>query len=129
MSSALQNSSLLTYNKAMTSYLRSMISSLYEAVSAPVAATRDALTERLKSVRETASLLYRKTKERLGYGEALKATVEDAAVEEQVDHSAVETEGGFDGNYRHFQSEGTPEGQVVSIEQYLDQLKEHVEKV
>ena len=67
----------------MSFYLRNMISSLYEAVSAPVAATRDALTERLQSVRETASLLYNNVKERLGYGQALKKIVEDAASEEE----------------------------------------------
>ena len=38
-------------------YFKNAISKLYEAVSAPVAATRDALAERLQSVRETAALL------------------------------------------------------------------------
>ena len=33
--------------------MRNTISKLYKAVSAPVATTRDALTERLQSVRET----------------------------------------------------------------------------
>ena len=40
----------------MNSFLRSSISKLFSAVSAPVAATRDALAERLQSVRDTASL-------------------------------------------------------------------------
>ena len=35
--------------------MRNTISKLYNAVSAPVAATRDALAERLQSVHETAS--------------------------------------------------------------------------
>ena len=34
-------------------YLRDTISKLYEVVSTPVAATRDALAERLQSVRNT----------------------------------------------------------------------------
>ena len=35
------------------------------AVLAPVAATRDALAERLQSVRDTVTLLYNRTKEKL----------------------------------------------------------------
>ena len=41
----------------MNTFSRNAISKLYNAVSAPVAATRDALAERLSSVREAASLL------------------------------------------------------------------------
>ena len=44
------------YNKEM-SWFRNMITNLYNAVLAPVAATRDALSERLQSVCDTASLL------------------------------------------------------------------------
>ena len=44
-------------------YLRNTISKLYEVVSTPVAATRDALAERLQSVRDTVTLLYKRTKE------------------------------------------------------------------
>ena len=40
----------------MNSFLRSTISKLISAVLAPVAATRDALAERLQSVRDAASL-------------------------------------------------------------------------
>ena len=60
-------------------YFRNSISKLYDAVSAPVATTHDALAERLQSVRDTVSLLYRKTKERLGYGKTLKKIVEEEA--------------------------------------------------
>ena len=42
----------------MNSFLRNTISKLYKAVSAHVAVTRDALTERLQSVSDTVSLLY-----------------------------------------------------------------------
>ena len=53
----------------MKTFLRNTISKLYNAVSAPVAATRDALAERLQSVRETASLLYNRMMENMGYGQ------------------------------------------------------------
>ena len=38
--------------------MRNQIANLYNALSAPIAATRDTLAERLHSVRETASSLY-----------------------------------------------------------------------
>ena len=68
----------------MNTFLRNTISKLYNAVSAPVAATRDALAERLQGVRETASLLYNRMVENMGYGrEKLKNIVEKEAGEEQ----------------------------------------------
>ena len=45
-------------------YFRNTISKLYDAVSAPVAGTCDALAERLQSVRDTVTLLYNRTKEK-----------------------------------------------------------------
>ena len=67
----------------MNSFLRNTISKLYNAVSAPVAATRDALAERLQSVRDTASLLYNRMMENMGYGqERLKDIVEKEVAEE-----------------------------------------------
>ena len=62
----------------MNTFLRNTISKLYNAVSAPVTATRDALAERLQSVRETTSLLYNRMMENIGYGqqERLKDIVE-----------------------------------------------------
>ena len=42
----------------MNTFLSNTISKLYNAVSAPVAATRDALAEKLQSVRDTTSLFY-----------------------------------------------------------------------
>ena len=66
----------------MGTFLRNTISKLYNAVSAPVAATRDALAERLQSVLETASLLYNRMMENMGYGrERLKDIVEKEAEE------------------------------------------------
>ena len=64
--------------------MRNTISKLYNAVSAPVAATRDALAERLQSVRETASLLYNRMMENMEHGqERLKDIVEEEAEEEE----------------------------------------------
>ena len=51
----------------MSSFLRNTISKLYNAVSAPMAATQDALTERLQNICETASLLYNRMMENMGY--------------------------------------------------------------
>ena len=65
----------------MNTFLRNTVSKLYSAVSAPVAATRDALAERLQSVRYTASLLYNRIMDNMGYGqgERLKDIVEKEA--------------------------------------------------
>ena len=52
----------------MTSWIKNQLTKLYNAASAPVTATRDALTERLQSIRETASLLYNTMVENMGYG-------------------------------------------------------------
>ena len=69
----------------MNTFLRNTISKLYNAVSAPVTATRDALAERLQSVRETTSLLYNRMMENMGYGqqERLRDIVEKEAEEEE----------------------------------------------
>ena len=69
----------------MNTFLRNTISKLYNAVSAPVIATRDALAEKLQSVRESTSLLYNRMMENMGYGqqEKLKDSVEKEAAEEE----------------------------------------------
>ena len=60
--------------------MRNTISKLYNAVSAPMAVTRDALAERLQSVRETAFLLYNRMMENMKNGrERLKDIVEREA--------------------------------------------------
>ena len=64
----------------------------YNAVSTSVAATRDALAERLQSVRETASLLYNRMVENVGYGqETLKDIIEKEAEEEQQQEKKKKT--------------------------------------
>ena len=53
----------------MNTFLRNAISKLYNAVSASVTATQDALAERLQSLRDTASLLYNRMMDNMGYGQ------------------------------------------------------------
>ena len=81
----------------MNTFLRNRISKLYNAVSVPVTATRNALAERLQSVRDTASLLYNKMMENMGYGqrERLKDILEKKAEEEeqQQEPAATKEEG------------------------------------
>ena len=69
----------------MNSFLRNKISKLYNAISASVTATRDALAERLQSVHDLTSLLYNRMMENMGYGqqERLKDIEEKEAEEEQ----------------------------------------------
>ena len=68
----------------MSTILRNTISKLYNAVSAPVTATRDALVERLQSIHDTTSLLYNRMMENMGQGrERLKDIVEKEAEEEE----------------------------------------------
>ena len=64
--------------------MRNTVSKLCNAVSAPVAETQDVFAERLQSVRKTASLLYNRMKENMGYGqENLKDIVEKEVEEEE----------------------------------------------
>ena len=65
--------------------MRNAISKLDKTVAAPVAATRDSLTEGLQSVRDTASLLYNRMMENIGYGQQkrLKDIVEKETAEEE----------------------------------------------
>ena len=66
----------------MTSWMRAQLTKLYNSASTHVAETRDALEERLQSVRESASLLYNRMVENMEYGqERLKDIVEKEAEE------------------------------------------------
>ena len=74
----------------MNTFLRNTTSKLYNAVSAPVAATQDELTERQQSVRDSASLLYNRMVENMGYGpETLKDIVEKKGEEGQQHEEEV----------------------------------------
>ena len=79
-----------------------------QTVSAPVTATRDVIAERLLGIRGTASLLYNRMMENMGYGqETLKYIVEKEAEEEQqqkedIDLTPHEHERALKGAYRSF---------------------------
>ena len=77
----------------MYNWMKNQISKLYNAVSAPVAASRDVLAERLESVRDTAFLLYNRTMYHIGYGqETLKGIVENTAKEEEEPQQQTQEE-------------------------------------
>ena len=112
----------------MTSWIRNQVANLYNGVSAPVAVTRDALAERLQSLRETTSLLYNRMMQDTGYGrERLKDIVEKEAGEEEeetteqtednIDLTARENERALKGAYRSFVIPGTPK---ADIDSYFD---------
>ena len=67
----------------MNTFLRNTISKLCNAVSAPVAATRDALAERLQSARETTSLLYNRMMENMGCGQETLKDIAEKETEEE----------------------------------------------
>ena len=66
------------------SWFRNKITDLYNAVSAPVAVSQDALSERLQSVCDTVTLLYERAKQKLGCGQPLKDIVEEQANEDYI---------------------------------------------
>ena len=108
--------------------MRNQLTKLYNAVSAPVAATRDALAERLQSVCETVSLLYNRMVENMGYRqEKLKDIVEKEAEEEQhqeeEDVPPHEHERALNGAYRSFVIPGVPK---TDIDSYFDKTKPHI---
>ena len=117
-------------------YLRNTISKLYEFVSTPVAATRDALAERLQSVHDTVTLLYKRTREKLGYSrETLKDIVEDEAEkqheeqqeeqqQEKIDLTPQEHEIALNDAYKSFRSPGLPKTDVdIYIEKITPYMK------
>ena len=113
----------------MTIWMRNQLTKLYNAVSAPVAATRDALAERLQRVRDTAFLLYKRMMENMGHGqERLKDIVEKEVEEEQqqeedIDLMPHEHERALKGAYRIFAIPGAPK---TDVDSYFDQTKPHV---
>ena len=116
--------------------MKNQLTKLCNAVSAPVAATRDALAERLQSVRETTSLLYNRMMENMGYGqqERLKDIVEKEAEEEEQPAAAREEEEinlapheherALVRAYRSFMMSGKPKADIAS---YSDQAEAHIE--
>ena len=114
----------------MNTFLRNTISKLYNAVSVPVAATREAFAERLQSVHVTASLLHNRMVENMGYGQkTLEDIVEKEAGEEQqqeeeaeedIDLTPHEHERALKGAYKCFVIPGLPK---TDIDSYFDQTK------
>ena len=114
------------------------MANLYNAVSAPVAATRDALAERLQSVRDTVTLLYNRTKEKLGYGgETLKDIVEDEAEkeheedqeaeqQENIDLTPQEHETALKGAYKSFRSPGLAK---TDVDTYIEKITPHMKSL
>ena len=95
-----------------------------------MAAIRDALAERLQSVRGTASLFCNSMMENMGYGqERLKDIAEKEAKEEQeqeeegVNSISHEHERALKGAYRSFVIPGAPKTDIGS---YFDQTKPHI---
>ena len=76
----------------MTSWIRNAISKLYNAVSALVAATLDALAGRLKNVRETASLFYERVMENMKYGRERLRNIAEKEAEEEAKEQLQEEE-------------------------------------
>ena len=114
----------------MNSWFRNKITSLYNAVTAPVAATRDALTERLQSVRSTATLLFNRAKEKLGYGQTLKEIVEGEAEKQQPqqaesigDLAPQELETAMNKAYKSFRSAGLPK---ADVDTYIESMTPHI---
>ena len=113
--------------------MKNHLTKLYNAVSALVAATRDALAEKLQSVRETASLLYNTMVQNMRYGqERLKDIVEKEAEEEQqreegeeedVDLTPLEHERALKEAYRSFVIPGAPK---TDIDSDFGQTKPHI---
>ena len=101
--------------------MRNQLTKLCNVVSAPVTTT---LAKRLQSVHDTASLLYNRMMENMGYGqERLKDVVEKEAEEEDIDLTLHEHERVLRGAYRSFVIPGTPK---TDIDSYFDQTKPHI---
>ena len=115
--------------------MRNQIANLYNAVSRSVAATRDALAEKLQSVRETASLLNNRTMDNIKYGrERLEDIVEKEAREEEeetieqteedkIDLTPHEHERALNGAYKSF---AVPSAPKTDIDSYFDRTKPHI---
>ena len=96
-----------------------------------MAATRDALAERLQSLSETASLFYSRMEENMGYGqERLKDIVEKEAEgqqhqeeEEDVDLTPNDYERALKGAYRGFVIPGIPK---TDIDSYFGKINPNI---
>ena len=110
--------------------MKNQLTKLYNVLSAPVAATRDALPERMQSVRETTSLLHNRIMENMGYGqqERLKDIVEKEAEEEEQQQEGIdliphEHARALRRAYRGFVMSGIPK---TDIDSYFNQAKSYI---
>ena len=117
----------------MTSWMKNQLAKLYNVVSAPLAATWDALAEILQSLCDTTSLLYNRMMENMGYGqqERLKDIVEKEAEEEEgqqeeedINLTPREHERVLRGACRSFVMPGKPK---TDTDSYFDEAEPHVE--
>ena len=76
----------------MTTFLGNTISKLCNAVSVTMARTPDAVTERLQGIQDTASLLYNRMMENMGYGQEKLKHMEKETGEEENPAVAKEEE-------------------------------------
>ena len=104
--------------------MKNQITDLYNAVSAPVAATRDALASRLESVRETASLLYNRMMDNIQ--NKLKNIVEKEAKKDNVDLTPMDHERALKEAYKSFVVPGLPKADVDS---YIEKVKPYVKSL
>ena len=106
--------------------MRNQLTKSYNAVSALVTATRNALAEKLQSVRETASLLYG-TEYGMWTGQTerhrAKKAEEEQRQKEDVDLTRHEHERALKGAYRSFVRPGAPK---TDIDSFSDQAKPHI---
>ena len=117
----------------MYNWMKNQITDLYNAVSAPVAATRDALTEQFQGVCDTASLLYNRMMDNIRYGQnKLKNIVEKEAKKEHkqtgdnVDLTPMEHERALKEAYKSFVVPGLPKADVDS---YIEKVKPYVKSL
>ena len=109
--------------------MRNQLTKLYNAVSALVTATQDALAERLQNLRDTPSLSCNRMTDNMRYGrqERLKYIMEKEAEEEEqqreeedINLTPHDHERPLKGAYKSFVIPGTPK---TDIHRYFDQTK------
>ena len=104
--------------------MRNQLPKLYNAVSAPVSVTREALAERLQSVRKTVSLLYNRMMENMDdrdwkisweKKQGKKKPRSNSKKKEDIDLTPHEHEKYLKGAYRSFVVPGAPKTDIIDI--------------
>ena len=127
----------------MSNFLRNAITSLYNTVSAPVAATHAALATRLNTVKDGVSLLYQNLKKKFGFDDgqnSLKKIVENEAMKEHLPDDIGEADTienvdltpqltpdkyrkAFNGSFKRFRSHGLPK---TDVDTYIKKVKPYI---